>query len=387
MLWILEAVLGVLLFVVYLRQRRTLDVLQEDVDRIEKWQRAWRVSQHRLWGSDALDVVPTGNDGAALPLPVEEEFDDVADRPSAMSITQNASRVRVESAAKNGTLGTQGTLNADQIKFDTNISTNNSNLEASPTFQRRHVVIRRGDADEESNHILSVDVDGVTCTCQHDWVAAPASGDTYDIAYRLEDAATIAGLDFESDSQQWTLSTKRLTIGDGTNFAFFGMSHGQVLRLADQGDITSDMRVSGTGRFHIGTIKDDIPNLGATLIFLSDVDNDLAMDWLTGAAGRLYEFTLIAARNHTGVNTIDVTVQAGCDIEWMRSQIYGVDAPFKIRAERIADVTGAFYSTVGDIKNAPWYSGWLKSETDQTIIDEIAAEPNDTKVRIMLEFS
>ena len=182
-----------------------------------------------------------------------------------MAITQNASRVRVESSAKNGTLGTQGALNANQIKFDTAITTNNGNLVASPVFNKRHVCLRKGTGTQEFGLIQSVDVDGVTCTMQADWETAPASGDAYDVSYRLDDVATIDGCDFETDSRQFVMPTKRLIVGSTGLPGFLGMSHGQVLRTAEIDATTSGFRTGDEGIFCMGTIRAGFPNLGEHL--------------------------------------------------------------------------------------------------------------------------
>ena len=303
-----------------------------------------------------------------------------------MSITQNANRLRIESAAKNGTLGVQGALNADQIKFDTAITTNNSNLEASPSFQRRHVVIRRGETDEESSIVKSVDVDGLTCTMQAAWDSAPASGDTYDVAYRLEDCATFAGCTFESDSHQWVMS-RRLIVGIGTTtFGFLGLSHGQVLRLEDRGPTETAFNVNSAGRLEIGTIKNDKANLGAILIFMNDADNEDVMDIVGSAVARIYETTFAAGLNHQGVNSLDVIVQATVDLDHARNNFYAIDAPkLKKRVERFQNFQAISYGTVGDMKLAPWYTGWLQSENDKVIKDEIAVMADAVKVRLLFE--
>lgn len=249
-----------------------------------------------------------------------------------MAITTNLSRIRVESSAKNGTLGSQSAspeLAANQIKFDTAITTNNGNLVASPTFKRRHVCLRKGTSTEEFNIVLSVDVDGVTCTMQEDWINAPASGDAYDVSYRLEDVATITGCDFETDSRQWTLPTKRLIVGATTLPGFLGISHGQVLRVPEVDAVTSGLRTGDEGIFCIGMIRNDIPNLGGTVIFGDTADNQLCWDILAGATVKLYEFTLIAARNPDGINSLDVTVDALATVDWQAGHHYGIDSPFK----------------------------------------------------------
>lgn len=300
-----------------------------------------------------------------------------------MSITQNASRVRIESAAKNGTLGTQGALNANQIKFDTNISTNNSNLEASPSFAGRHVILRRGEIDEELNLIRTVDVDGVTCTCREDWASVPASGDTYDVGYLLEDVATFAGCTFETDSRQWVMD-RRLIVGiTTTTFGFLGMAEGRVLRLNDEGASNSALQINTLGHFAIGLIKNDRSQFGATLIFTNATDNQLVWD-IDGWA-RLYEFTLVSARQPDGINSLDVTIDAGADVDWATAQIHGIDAPFKRIRKRFKRHDGVDMGTVTDLKAGAWHGGHLLSENDKVIKDEIAAQAGGKRVRLLIE--
>lgn len=302
-----------------------------------------------------------------------------------MSITQNASRVRVESAAKNGTLSTQGALNNNQIKFDTNISTNNSNLEASPSFRRRHVILRPGEVDEEFNQVQSVDVDGVTCTCYEDWDSNPASGDLYEIAYRLEDVVTIAGCDFETDSQQWVM-TKRLILGVGTTAdGFLGMSHGQILRLNDEGPSTTAFRLNSRGVFCIGTIKNDRGERGAVLTFDNNADDETVMDFSSGAQGRLYEFTLIAARGHSGVTGLTVTVDAGADVEWARAQLHGMNAPFKKRVKRVEDIDGNVVLTKSEVTDLPELKGWCISSLGKSVNDALTAEAAGDTFHLLIE--
>lgn len=247
-----------------------------------------------------------------------------------MAITQNASRVRVESSAKNGTLGAQGTLNANQIKFDTNISTNNGNLVAFPEFKRRHVILRKGTATQEINIVLSVDVDEVTCTMQEDWETVPASGDAYDVAYRLEDIETVAGMNYDSTTGQWYMdSAKRLIVGSTGLPGFFGMSHGQILRISDRSP-DSGFRTGDDGIFCMGMLRNDIPNLGGTIIFMNNTDNELCWDILGGASVYINEFTLIAGNNPSGINSLDVTVDAlANEVIWRDGHHYGIDSPFK----------------------------------------------------------
>ena len=149
----------------------------------------------------------------------------------------------------------------------------------------------------------------------------------YDVSYRLEDVETIAGCDFETDSRQWVM-TKRLIVGSTGLPGFLGMSHGQILRVIDNSP-DSGKRTGDDGIFCIGTIKNSVPNLGASIIFMNDTDNELCWDILVGGKVRLNEFTLIAGRNSEGVNSLDVTAAVLSDQQWARPTHYGVDSPFK----------------------------------------------------------
>lgn len=301
-----------------------------------------------------------------------------------MSITNTASRIRPESAAKNGTLGTQGALGDNQIKFDTNISTNNSNLMASPVFRRRHVRLRPGETDEEYNMVISVDVDGVTCTMYEDWDVNPASGDTYDVAYRLEDLQTIAGCDYDSTLALWTLS-KRLVIGTAAAPGFLGLSHGQILHCDDRGPGESAIRVNAAGTLCIGTIKGDRGERGASIVFHNDADDEDALDFNSTATGRLYEFSLTSALAHTGINGLVVTIGVTSDVEWARAQLHGMNAPFKKRVKRIKDQAGEVVLTKTEVDALPELNGWCVSSLGQSMKDALVAETGTDKVHILIE--
>lgn len=302
-----------------------------------------------------------------------------------MALSNTVNQIRVDSSAKNGTLGTQGALAANQILFDTAITTNNSNLESSPSFIRRHCILRQGTGTEETSQILTVDVDGVTCTMVDDWATAPASGDAYHIAYKLDDVATIAGCDFETDSRQWVM-TKRLIVGTAVNAGYFGMNVGEILRLDDRGPSETAFRVNAAGRFDIGTIKDDKVTLGAVMIFTNDADDEVVAEFVASSTARLYDFVMMSARRPTGVGGLQVTVNALADMEWARSRLYGMNAPFKHTVDRFKDVQSAFYATVGDIKGSPMWDGHLKSEADKSLFDLLTSETdNDKRVRILVE--
>ena len=239
-----------------------------------------------------------------------------------MSITQNASRIRIESAAKNGTLGSQSGLGVKQIKFDTAITTNNGDLESSPTFKGRYVVVRRGQSDEETNPIKSVDPDGLTCTCLNAWDSGPASGDSYDVSYVLDDVATIAGCDKESGTRQYAF-TKRLVIGDAVAFAFFGMGDYQMMRMADSGPTTDAIRIMNNGCFSAGAVKKNQPVKGGLIIFTNDGDGESVMTCKTGSTANVYDTTFYSAFKPDGV-AVQIDVESGITSDIKKASRIGV---------------------------------------------------------------
>jgi len=306
-----------------------------------------------------------------------------------MSITNTADRVRLESGAKNGTLSTQGVLNADQIKIDTNISTNNGNLETSPTFDDRHIILREGTSTEERNLVTNVNVDGVTCTCLNDWDTAPASGDAYEFPYIPEDIATVPGCDFDSVSRQFVM-TKRLIIGvTTTTRGSLGISRGKILRTDDRGAL-SNVQVNSLGWLLIG-IQKNLPNgnviseRGGLIIFDKATSSQLAMD-IDGHAF-MYDFGMFSMRSHEQVVGLTVTHDAGATVHWSDFQGHGMDTPYKRRKKRFQNINGELLLSITDIKTSAPYNGWLHSELDQTLFDYIddVGESGANEVSIIIE--
>lgn len=311
-----------------------------------------------------------------------------------MSITQAPARVRVESAAKNGTLGSQVGLGPRQIKFDTNISTNNGNLTSAPSFKFRHVIIRRGDADEEHNYITGIDVDGVTATCIDDWDDKPVSGDTYDVSYNLLDVSTFAGCTLETDSLQYAMdSARRLVVGDSTNFAYLGMGNGQILRLSDQGPTTKGLLVRNAGRLDIGAEKNDLGRRGAVIITSHDAA-ETAIEFENGSVGRLSDFIFMCAKNPDGVRNV-VTVGSTADVKWIRSKLIGIDGPFRNTIQRFKNqLTGLLMGTKGDVLDLPEMKGYgwgepseggAISDIGKSIKDELADKATGARARLLIE--
>ena len=66
-----------------------------------------------------------------------------------MSITSANPNITIDTAAKDGTLGSQAAAAANEIIFDTTITAvNNGDLIGSPTLDGRKVIIRQGAAHQ-----------------------------------------------------------------------------------------------------------------------------------------------------------------------------------------------------------------------------------------------
>ena len=211
-----------------------------------------------------------------------------------MAITSGAGPgIVVTSAAKNGALGDQSAGGSDQIIFDTNINTNNGNLEASPTFVGRLVVIRRGAANEETRYITAIDGDGVTATVHENWVTPPASGDTYHVSYMIQDAATVQGLTLVTKTNIYE-SNRRLTIGDGTAFAFFALVDGQGFELRDD-NVDPAVTVANNGRFDNGYLFSSRAVAAGFMFGIQNGDGEDIYQFNSGSEVRWYDTVVRSA--------------------------------------------------------------------------------------------
>ena len=296
-----------------------------------------------------------------------------------MAITDTGSRIRIESPAKNGTLSTQG-AGDNKITFDTTIATNNGNLATTPSFKGRQVIIRRGDADEETGRISAIDWTGLIGTTLDDWDTPPVSGDTYDVAYGMTDVDTVPGCSQESDSKQYVL-TKRLVVGDGTNFGYIGLSRGEVVRFPDEGPGNNALHIANAGRLDVGTLKGEAARSGAVLIFTHDGDGEVAFRIADGGQVSLFAFTLVSMLRPEGI-VLDVTHGDTAKLKWRRGNLLGISAPFTHRDY----VLKSFLLTKGEIVTDAAYTGWCRSRMDEGIFDAVDTEASDSvKVRISIE--
>ena len=228
-----------------------------------------------------------------------------------MAITNsNPDGVRVTTAAKNGTLGSQAAAATDEIIFDTAITTNNSNLEASPTFVGRLVIVRQGATDEETRYITNIDGDTVTAIVNEAWVVAPASGDTYHVAYRLPDAETVGAqvtLNSRTGLYEFTRFFSIGSSGGGGAFAYFQITDYLAMEMRDGGS-SDDMIVEDNGRFDIGYIQAGAPLSAGIITNTKNVDAEPYLLLNGGAILRWNSPILWSQRNDTSVTmTVDAT--------------------------------------------------------------------------------
>ena len=195
-----------------------------------------------------------------------------------MSITANP--VTINSAAKNGTLGSQTGANSDEIIFPSDMTTNNGNLVSSPVFTGRLVTIRKGLGTEETRYMIS-DVTTTKVQVVEDWGTAPASGDAYEVCYIPVDVDTI-GNNWKVLSKRvsdWVCATRFIVANTG----FFGLLDRHSLETNDNGSTTvADVIVNSGGRFFIGYPVGEANVGGGYIVATPGTDGELAMDLQSG---------------------------------------------------------------------------------------------------------
>ena len=208
-----------------------------------------------------------------------------------MAITNtNPDGIRVTTAAANSTLGSQAAAASNEIIFpDTIAGTNNGNLEASPTYVARKVIVRQGAGDEETKYITAIDGGGTTATVNEDWVVAPVSTDTYHVSYRLADAETVgAQVNLNSKTGVYEFS-RNFTVGNsgGGGFAYFAFTDYPGMEMDDSGAL-DDFTVDADGRCDIGYLQGGAAISGAVILSTKSTAGEPYMNFIEGAEVRAY---------------------------------------------------------------------------------------------------
>lgn len=222
-----------------------------------------------------------------------------------MAITTSAGDgVRVTTAAKNGTLGSQAGLANDEIEFDTDISTNNGNIDSAVGFTGRLVKIRHESATDEIRYIIAACISACTTRCQvHEaWDTNPANGDAYHVSYVVEDTATVTGFSLISKRTRDYSIGREFTVGDltGSAFAWYALLDGASLE--SDNTITppeATFQVEASGLWNIGYVAASTPVPGGYLITTGQNDGDPSLDVHSGASAKLYSAFLTSVENNT----------------------------------------------------------------------------------------
>jgi hypothetical protein len=251
----------------------------------------------------------------------------------------NANPTTITTGAKNGTLSYQtddetvsGNAIADnEIIFDTDISTNNGDMTSTPaaTLVGRLVIIRQGDADEETAYITAVTTapGGGTryCTVHQDWASPPVNGDTYNICYICYDIDDNVGNDFKpllKRNTDWA-SAEVITIADG---GFFGLLDGHSIETVDNSSTTvADHIVESGGRWDVGYLAGSTPVGGGYMIATPAVVGEFAIDIQSGGEANLHDFFLTCVylnKGHFNGNVI-----------WTKAKIYKSTYDFNITGD------------------------------------------------------
>ena len=232
-----------------------------------------------------------------------------------MSITTSAPNgVIVTTPAKDSrlletTLGSQAGANANQVIVPNAIGTNNQgNLTGSPSYVGRLFMLRPGLSSEEVRYITGDAAN--TLTVNEDWVTAPASGDDWAISYIIQDVATVTGLSLINKRVADYSSSRRLSVGDGTNFAWLAFVDGVSLETVDNGSTTvADFRVLNNARFDNGYLSSDTPVSGGYVIGTPATDGEMVFDAQAGCVARLYDFFLTCVKQNISQFNGDVLLR------------------------------------------------------------------------------
>ena len=262
-----------------------------------------------------------------------------------MAISTGPGGIVIESAAKDGTLGSQAAAAANEIIFDTNINTNNGNLIASPTFVGRKVIVRQGASDEETRYITAIAGDGVTATVNEDWVSQPASGDTYHVSYIPADTTTVtgAGLNTKTGIYEYT---RELFVGQaaGNPFAYFSITDYQGIETDDNG-ANIPFTIDATGRFDIGYLQGGAPLAGGVVTSTKNSPGEPYLDVVEGAEIRAYA-GIFWSQNDDTIITNPTSVTG--NIEFLNCTFIKTSYTTQLAAQ---DMTNITWQGAGDFTN------------------------------------
>lgn len=210
--------------------------------------------------------------------------------------------ITIISPAKNGTLGAQGSIDADQIVLDDSLNATNNGDITDPLVGRL-LILRRNESDEETKQIVEGADTDTTIRVHEDWTVPPASGDTYDISYVLGDTAAFTGMSLSAKTGVFEASRKIL-VGDGISFTYFAQKDQEAFEIRDNA-ANDSLEVADLGRFDVGFLLAGNPGAGGLLNTLNDGDGEPSVNFLSGSKVKINDAINFSFRASTGY-TADV---------------------------------------------------------------------------------
>lgn len=225
-----------------------------------------------------------------------------------MAITTSSQNgIQILSSAANGTLGVQTGAGNNQVIIPSGIlTTNNGNIETTIAEPGRLIMIRKGTSTEEIRYCVGAT--GTTLDVHENWTQPPVSGDTYDISYILQDAATVTGLALIVKRVQDYSSNRRFRVLSGGWMAFL---NGVSLETHDKTDaVTPVFSVETGGYFDSGYLASNFPVSGSTLISTADQASDYGVAFDAGSSCRLYDLIVTGVQQNKSTINGDVVTQS-----------------------------------------------------------------------------
>lgn len=225
-----------------------------------------------------------------------------------MAITTSAGDgVRVTTSAVNETIPAQTNVSDTtlEVEVSDDISTlSNGNLEASPVYVDRMIILRQGLSNEETRRIVSASASGVGNTwilgVNEPWIVDPVgTTDTIHVGYIIQDSATVNGLSLITKRVQDYSSTRRFSVGNsaGGGFAYMTFLDGVSLESVDNSSTTvADFTVEQDGRFDMGYKQAGTPTGGSAIFLTPAVDGELGFSVVSGGEFNMYESNMVSVK-------------------------------------------------------------------------------------------
>ena len=210
------------------------------------------------------------------------------------STSGGTATVQITSWAQNeASAGSQAQGNGvDEVVFANPMTTNNGNVAASPTHVGRIVVKNRGLGDEEVRYISAVTAGTgttVIATVTEPWVDPPQAGDTLEVSYIVQDAATVTGLSLVTKTNDDYDLSKAFEVQSGGGFALL---NGASMSSDNNASTTSaEFRCLSGGWFQVGVKQFGRGVRGGRITLAgggSVADGDWGIDIQSGGVGNFY---------------------------------------------------------------------------------------------------